>query len=200
MKKWAENYYAIFGERVTMSRYGKTVIPLPKGVELKSTGGKVIAKGPKGELSLELKPGLHLKVDESRAYVEIDKQSSLPKPFHGLYRSLINNMVVGVSKGYEKRLSLVGVGYRANLAGNHLDLQLGFSHPLKIEIPKLIRVTVDKNVLIVISGIDKQTVGQFAAAVRALRPPEPYKGKGIRYEEEYVRKKAGKAAKGKTAA
>jgi large subunit ribosomal protein L6 len=108
-------------------------------------------------------------------------------------------MVIGVSKGFEKRLSLVGVGYRAAVQGNQLDLQLGFSHPTKVVIPKSVQVSVDKSVTIIIQGIDKQVVGQFAATVRSMRPPEPYKGKGIRYEEEYVRKKAGKAAKGKTA-
>ncbi|HEY5236231.1 MAG TPA: 50S ribosomal protein L6, partial [Rhabdochlamydiaceae bacterium] len=107
---------------------------------------------------------------------------------------------VGVSKGFEKRLSLIGVGYRAAIQGHLLDLQLGFSHPTKLPIPKTVQVAIDKSVLIVITGIDKQAVGQFAAQVRGMKPPEPYKGKGIRYENEYVRKKAGKAGKGKTAA
>jgi large subunit ribosomal protein L6 len=116
---------------------------------------------------------------------------------HGLFRSLINNMIIGVSKGFEIRLSLIGVGYRAAVVGNQLDMQLGFSHPTKVEIPQGINITVEKATKIIIDGIDKQKVGQFAATVRALRPPEPYKGKGVRYENEYVRKKAGKAAKGK---
>ena len=127
----------------------------------------------------------------------LTKNSPLDSAMHGLYRSLINNMVIGVNKGFEKRLSLIGVGYRAAVSGNKIDLQLGFSHPTALEIPKEIEVKVEKSTKIIISGMDKQAVGQFAASVRAVRPPEPYKGKGVRYEDEYVRKKAGKAAKGK---
>lgn len=182
-----------------MSRYGKTPIPLPKGVELKVTGQQLMAKGPKGSLTLELQKGIKARIEDARLFIDHIEGIELPKTVHGLYRSLVNNMVIGVSKGFEKRLSLIGVGYRAAIAGRHLDLQLGFSHPTKIEIPKTVQVTVDKSVTIIITGIDKQAVGQFAAAVRAIRPPEPYKGKGIRYEEEFVRKKAGKAAKGKAA-
>lgn len=182
-----------------MSRYGKTPISLPKGVELKLTGQQLMAKGPKGSLTLELHKGLSASIEGDKVIVETIAGIKLDKPVHGLYRSLINNMLIGVSKGFEKKLSLVGVGYRAAIAGHQLDLQLGFSHPTKIEIPKTVQVAVDKSVTIVISGIDKQAVGQFAAAVRAIRPPEPYKGKGIRYEGEFVRKKAGKAAKGKAA-
>lgn len=183
-----------------MARYGKSPIPLPKGVEVKVQDGQVSVKGPKGSLSVKMPKGISAKVHEGNLIVEADPNVEMPKPTHGLLRSTINNVIVGVSVGYEKRLSLVGVGYRANLVGSNLDLQLGFSHPLKVAIPSSIKVTVDKNILIVISGVDKQAVGQFAATVRALRPPEPYKGKGIRYESEYVRKKAGKAAKGKGAA
>jgi large subunit ribosomal protein L6 len=128
-----------------------------------------------------------------------DENIKMPKTTHGLYRALINNMVIGVTKGFEMRLGLIGVGYRAAVQGQMLDLQLGFSHPTQIAIPKGISVTVDKSVTVIISGIDKHLVGQFAAAVRSMKPPEPYKGKGIRYENEFVRKKAGKAAKGKTA-
>lgn len=183
-----------------MARYGKTPIPLPKGVEAKFQNGQFTAKGTKGSLSLPIPEGISVKIEDANIFVEADEKVEMPKPTHGLYRSMISNIIVGVSKGYEKRLSLVGVGYRANLVGNNLDLQLGFSHPLKVAIPNSIKVTVDKSVLIVISGMDKQAVGQFAATVRSMRPPEPYKGKGIRYEDEYVRKKAGKAAKGKGAA
>lgn len=182
-----------------MSRYGKTPILLPKGVEVKKVEEKIVIKGPKGELSLPLEKGILFTMQEDKVLIHVEEKSSLDKPIHGLYRSLINNMVIGVSKGFEKKLSLVGVGYRAALSGQHLDLQLGFSHPTRINVPKGVQVTVEKSVIITIQGIDKQIVGQFAAAVRAVRPPEPYKGKGIRYENEYVRKKAGKAAKGKTA-
>lgn len=182
-----------------MSRYGKSPITVPKGVELKLAQGIARVKGPKGELTLPVKEGVSLSFEGDLVTIELDPAKELSKAMHGLYRSLINNMIIGVTKGFEKRLSLVGVGYRAAVQGHHLDLQLGFSHPTKLEIPKDIKVSVDKSVLIVINGCDKQQVGQFAAVVRAKRPPEPYKGKGIRYEDEYVRKKAGKAAKGKTA-
>ena len=138
-------------------------------------------------------------MEGNRLFVEKDNAVEMPKSSHGLFRALINNMVIGVSKGFEVRLGLVGVGYRAALQGQKLDLQLGFSHPTQLAIPKGIQVTVDKSVTVIISGIDKHAVGQFAAQVRGMKPPEPYKGKGIRYEKEFVRKKAGKAAKGKTA-
>lgn len=182
-----------------MSRLGKSPIPLPKGIELKIVNGVINAKGPKGTVSYPLIEGISLKIENEKVIVEKDENISMPKTTHGLYRALVNNMVIGVSKGFEKRLSLVGVGYRAAVQGKVLDLQLGFSHPTQVPIPSNVQVAVDKSVLIVITGIDKQAVGQFAAAVRAMRPPEPYKGKGIRYENEYVRKKAGKAAKAKTA-
>lgn len=182
-----------------MSRYGKTPIPVPKGVEIKEVNKEVKVKGPKGELSCALTDGLKLSLEDEKAYIELDNSISLPKPVQGLYRSLVNNCVIGVSKGFEKRLSMVGVGFRASVQGDKLDLQIGFSHPTKLDVPKGINVVVEKSTMIIISGIDKQQVGQFAATVRAMRPPEPYKGKGIRYEGEYVRKKAGKAAKGKTA-
>lgn len=182
-----------------MSRLGNSPIPLPDKVEVKIAEGIVHAKGPKGNLTIPAQQGISLKVEGDRLFVERDEKVEMPKTTHGLYRALINNMVVGVSKGFEIRLSLVGVGYRAAVQGHMLDLQLGFSHPTGVQIPKGISVVVDKSVLVIISGIDKHLVGQFAAQVRGMKPPEPYKGKGIRYEKEIVRKKAGKAAKGKTA-
>ncbi len=182
-----------------MSRLGKSPIVLPKGVEVKTVDGKVHVKGPKGTLEYPLEKGISIKIENGLAVVEADPTAELARPAHGFYRATLNNMVVGVSKGFEKRLSLIGVGYRANVQGAKLDLQLGFSHPTQVPIPKTVQVAVDKSVLIVVTGIDKQAVGQFAAVVRSMRPPEPYKGKGIRYENEYVRKKAGKAAKAKTA-
>ncbi len=183
-----------------MSRLGKSPVPLPKGVELTtSQEGVVSVKGPKGTLSHAFAPGIYMKAEDGFVLVEKDENVEMHRAVHGLSRALINNMIVGVSKGFEKRLSLVGVGYRATLQGRVLDLQLGYSHPTKLDIPENVQVTVEKNVLIVISGSDKQAVGQFAATVRGMRPPEPYKGKGIRYENEHVRKKAGKAAKGKGA-
>ncbi|MCH9614367.1 MAG: 50S ribosomal protein L6 [Chlamydiia bacterium] len=180
-----------------MSRLGKTPIPMPKGVEVKATKGKIEVKGPKGLLDLTLPVGISVKVEDAGVVVAFDEKSGLEKPMYGLYRSLINNQIVGVSAGFEKHLTLIGVGYRAALKGNVLDLALGFSHPCPMDIPEGIEVKIEKATQITISGIDKQKVGQFAADVRAKRPPEPYKGKGVRYKDEYVRKKAGKAAKGK---
>ena len=180
-----------------MSRLGKAPIPLPKGVEVKPSKTEVEVKGPKDTLKLTIPNGISVKVDEGQLHVVYDEASGLAKPMHGLYRSLINNAVIGVSTGFTKELSLIGVGYRAAVKGSVLDLQLGFSHPSQVEIPAGIQVTVEKSTLIKVTGANKQLVGQFAADVRSLRPPEPYKGKGVRYVDEYVRKKAGKSAKGK---
>ncbi len=182
-----------------MSRLGKTPITLPEKVEVKIAEGMVHAAGPKGNLTIPAHQGISVKIEGQRLIVEQDETIEMPATTRGLFRALINNMVIGVSKGFEVRLSLIGVGYRAAVQGQMLDLQLGFSHPTQLKIPKGINITVEKSVLIIISGIDKHLVGQFAAQVRGMKPPEPYKGKGIRYEKEFVRKKAGKAAKGKTA-
>ncbi len=181
-----------------MSRLGKTPITVPKGVEVKpGKDGALSIKGPKGHLEMKLPAGLHVKHEGQMLILECDEKVVPQKSFHGLYRSLLKNNVQGVAEGYEIKLTLIGVGYRANVQGPKLDLQLGFSHPTWIEIPKTIQVSVDKGTTISIKGADKKEVGQFAAAVRGMKPPEPYKGKGIRYENEYVRKKEGKAAKGK---
>lgn len=182
-----------------MSRLGKSPIPLPDKVEVKIADGMVSAKGPKGNLSIPVHPGISVKVEGNHLLIEKDDTVEMPKTTHGLFRALINNMIIGVSKGFEVKLGLVGVGYRAAVQGQMLDLQLGFSHPTQLKIPKGVNITVEKSIAISISGIDKHLVGQFAAQVRGMKPPEPYKGKGIRYENEFVRKKAGKAAKGKTA-
>lgn len=180
-----------------MSRLSKMKIALPKGTDFKVVNGVAEAKGPKGTTSLKLIKGIGVKIEEGKVQVLCEEKAGLEESFHGLYWSLIRNLIVGASEGFEKRLMLIGVGYRAAVKGNMLDVQVGFSHPTAIEIPKEIKVVVDKNVEIIISGADKHKVGQFAASVRAIKPPEPYKGKGIRYKEEYVRKKAGKAAKAK---
>ncbi|MEN9654730.1 MAG: ribosomal protein [Chlamydiota bacterium] len=181
-----------------MSRLGRTPITIPKGVEVKTLAdGKVTFKGPKGSLEIQLPKGLHLQLEGSVVVLQRDEALMQESAMHGLYRSLIKNSIQGVHEGFEVKLSMIGVGYRANVQGNKLDLQVGFSHPTALEIPKTIQVAVDKGTAISIKGVDKHTVGQFAAAVRAMKPPEPYKGKGIRYENEYVRKKEGKAAKGK---
>lgn len=181
-----------------MSRLGKTPISIPKGVEVKAAkDGSVSLKGPKGQLEMKLPVGLHAKVEGGVVLLECDEKIVPQKSFHGLFRSLLKNNIQGVFEGFEIKLTLVGVGYRANVQGNKLDLQLGFSHPTWIEIPKSLQITVDKGTAISVKGPNKAEVGQFAAAVRGMKPPEPYKGKGIRYENEYVRKKEGKAAKGK---
>lgn len=181
-----------------MSRLGKTPISLPKGVEVKtSKEGALTIKGPKGQLEMQLPLGLSLKMEGQIVHLECDESKLPQKAFYGLYWALVKNNVVGVSEGYEVRLTLIGVGYRGNVQGQKLDLQLGFSHPTWVLIPKGIQIEVDKGTTIIIKGADKRLVGQFAAQVRQLKAPEPYKGKGIRYENEYVRKKEGKAAKGK---
>jgi len=182
-----------------MSRLGKTPIALPEKVEVKIVDGTVHVKGPKGTLNMAVAEGIGVKTEEGKLFVTAEEAAQIESRHYGLARALINNLIIGVSKGFEVKLSLVGVGYRAQVQGQTLDLQLGFSHPTKLSIPKGVNVVVDKSVLIVITGMDKHLVGQFAASVRAMKPPEPYKGKGIRYENEFVRKKAGKAAKAKTA-
>lgn len=177
-----------------MSRKGKLPIPLPKGIEVKATTTSISVKGPKGTLEHTLVPGISVHVEKDHLLVVLHEDYKEDVNFHGLYRALIHNMVKGTSEGFEQKLEMVGVGYRAAVQGNLLDLQIGFSHPTKLLIPDGIQVKVEKNTLIVVSGIDKQKIGQFAATIRGIRPPEPYQGKGIRYQNEYVRKKAGKAA------
>lgn len=177
-----------------MSRIGKLPIPLPKGVEVKVINTEIHIKGPKGSLQQQLVSGIQVKVEGDQVMISLAEEHDDLNHFHGLYRALINNMIVGTNQGFEKRLEMIGVGYRAAVQGDLLDLQLGFSHPTKLPIPKGLTVKVEKNTLIIINGFDKHLVGQFAATVRSKRPPEPYQGKGIRYQGEYVRKKAGKAA------
>lgn len=177
-----------------MSRKGKLPIVLPKGVEVKVTGSDVSVKGPKVTLHKTLHEGLNVHVEDGHVHVRVNEGAEDAGNFHGLFRALIQNMILGVTQGFEKTLEMIGVGYRAAVQGKLLDLQLGYSHPTKLPIPDSLQVTVDKNTVILIKGPDSQVVGQFAATVRAQRPPEPYQGKGIRYKGEYVRKKAGKAA------
>lgn len=177
-----------------MSRKGKLPIAVTKGVEVQINGQQVNVKGPKGNLQLELIAGVDVQQDGDILSVQIGEDPEMGK-FQGLYRTLISNMIEGVTKGFEKRLELIGVGYRAAVSGAKLDLQLGFSHPLLLDIPEGINITVEKNTKIIVQGCDKQAVGQFAALIREKRKPEPYKGKGVRYEGEYVRKKAGKAGR-----
>jgi large subunit ribosomal protein L6 len=178
-----------------MSRSGKIPIALPKGVEVKVTGLTVSVKGPKGTLSADVNEQVQVTVENGQILVVTAELSREMSRYQGLYRALIKNMVVGTTEGFEKKLEMIGVGFRATVQGNVLDLQLGFSHETKISIPTGITVKVEKNTQISITGVDKQLVGEFAASVRRLRKPEPFKGKGIRYTDEYVRRKAGKAGK-----
>ena len=182
-----------------MSRLGKTAIIIPKGVDVNVSGNTVTVKGPKGTLQHNLVDGLSTQIESGNLFVKFDETQGLDPKFYGLHRAIIKNMVEGVSKGFEVKLNLIGVGYRATVQGTKVDLQLGFSHPIQLPIPKGVNVAIDKSVNITITGADRQVVGQFAATIRSKKKPEPYKGKGIRYENEVVRKKAGKAAKGKGA-
>lgn len=177
-----------------MSRLAKKPMVLPPKVEVKVSGLKVLVKGPKGQIEVLLHKGVEAHASEGKLQVS-EGQALEHKPFLGLAYSQLQNAVVGVTQGYEKKLDLIGIGYKAALKGNSLDFSLGFSHPLQVEIPQGLEVKVEKNIAITITGVDKQQVGQFAASIRSLKPPEPYKGKGIRYNKETVRKKAGKTAK-----
>lgn len=178
-----------------MSRKGKNPISIPKGVEATLANGTITVKGPKGTLSRTLHETTDVKIEGGLIKVSLKPEHADKSNFHGLMRSLIQNMVTGVATGFQKKLEMIGVGYRAAVKGTSLDLQIGLSHPTLIPIPKELKVEVDKNTTIIISGADNQQLGQFAATVRSKRPPEVYQGKGIRYSGEYVRKKAGKAAK-----
>ena len=179
-----------------MSRLAKKPIVIPNGVDFTFQNHVVTVKGAKGSLAKEMPKGISIAHEGKEIIVTID-ENQMEYSMWGLYHALINSMIEGVSKGFQKKLSLVGVGYRATLKGDTLELALGFSHPSLVKIPAGIKVTVDKNVAILVEGCDAQSVGQFAANVRSIRPPEPYKGKGVRYEGEVVRKKAGKTAKAK---
>ena len=180
-----------------MSRLGKTPMAIPKGTEVKVTPeGLVTVKGPKGQLSLQVPSGIQVKVEAGNVLVLGEKEKLPIYSFHGLFRALVRNMLEGTTQGFAKQLILIGVGFRAAVKGNKLDLQLGFSHPVQLDIPKELQIAIEKSTEITITGCDRQIVGQFAATIRAVRPPEPYKGKGVRYKDEYVRKKAGKEAKG----
>ena len=176
-----------------MSRVGKAPITIPRGVEVKVDSGVVEVKGPKGSLSQVVNPTISVSVDDGTVSIDRTGDERNVRALHGLTRALINNMVQGVSEGFSKELTLVGVGYRAALKGKEIELQVGFSHPVSIPAEDGITFEVPEPTKIIVSGIDKQRVGQVAADIRSARPPEPYKGKGIRYTDEYVRRKAGKA-------
>ena len=176
-----------------MSRIGKKPIEIPQGVEVKIDKQKVLIKGPKGELNIEVRPEIKVEIKEGKIFVTLQIETKKSKALWGLTRALLQNMVKGVVEGYEKKLEIEGVGYRANLEGQDLVLNIGFSHPVKIVAPQDIKFSVEKNI-ITINGIDKGAVGQIAAEIRRVRPPEPYKGKGIRYVGEQIRRKVGKKA------
>ncbi len=178
-----------------MSRVGKMPVAIPSGVDLTVDGRSVTVKGPKGELARQFHERVVIAVDDGEATVTRQDDSRESKALHGLSRALLANMVEGVSAGYRKELEIVGVGYRAALKGRDLEMQLGFSHPVSYSAPEGITFEVPEQTKIIVSGIDKELVGQVAANIRKIRPPEPYKGKGIRYSGEYVRRKAGKAGR-----
>lgn len=184
-----------------MSRIGNKLVAIPSGVTVEVKGANVHVKGPKGELSYALLPQVAVTVEESNVKVTRKGDDKASRARHGLTRAIIANMVKGVAEGYMKELEIIGVGYKAALKGSILQLSLGFSHPIDFTIPKDIEITQDeknKNILRIL-GADKQLVGQTAAQIREFRPPEPYKGKGIRYTNEIVRRKVGKTAAAKTA-
>lgn len=179
-----------------MSRIGLKPIEIPEGVEVKLSDDNLIqVKGPKGELSRKLHPNMKINIDGNTITVERPNDEKENRALHGTTRSLINNMVEGVTKGFQKELEIIGVGYRAQLQGKKLVVNAGYSHPVEVEQEADIEFEVPKNTEIIVKGIDKERVGAVAANIRAIRPPEPYKGKGIRYKGEYVRRKEGKTAK-----
>jgi large subunit ribosomal protein L6 len=181
-----------------MSRVGKAPISLPEGIEIKIDGNKVSVKGKLGELSETVHSDLSVKIEDGVLTVERPSETPNHRAMHGLYRSLINNMIIGVATGYKKELELVGVGYRASNQGQIIDLSLGYSHNIMLEVPAEVKVETEmkkgQNPLITLSSHDKQLVGSIAAKIRSFRKPEPYKGKGVRFVGEQIRRKAGKSA------
>ncbi|QFG52316.1 50S ribosomal protein L6 [Chryseobacterium sp.] len=181
-----------------MSRIGKSIITIPAGVTVTESNGVVTVKGPKGELTQTLTEGITLEQKDGELTVNRPSESKQHKALHGLYRALINNMIVGTSEGFEKKLELVGVGYRATHSGQKLELALGFSHSIVMELPNEVKVDTltekGKNPIVTLTSHDKQLIGMVAAKIRSFRKPEPYKGKGVRFVGEIVRRKAGKSA------
>ena len=177
-----------------MSRIGKLPVGLPSGVSVQADAKMITVNGPKGSLTQANLPGIKIEVEADKAIVTRQSDEATLKARHGLIRSLLANMVIGVSHGFERKLEVNGVGYRVQVQGQELQLSLGFSHPVKYRLPQGVQVSVEQNV-ITISGIDKQKVGQVAAEIRALKKPEPYKGKGIKYLEERIIRKSGKSGK-----
>ena len=177
-----------------MSRVGKKPIVVPKGVSFVQSGEAVTVKGPKGELKRSLPTGVTVKLEGGAVHVTRGDDSREARAKHGLVRALLNNMVTGVNAGFERRLEINGVGYKAEVAGQKLTLALGYSHPIEYDLPKPVQAKVEKNIIVLVS-FDREVLGETAAKIRSFRPPEPYKGKGVKYQEETIRRKAGKAAK-----
>ena len=177
-----------------MSRIGRRPVPLPKGVTAQIAGHRITVKGPKGELGRSIHPDLSVTIEEIGVVVRRPSEENRHKALHGLTRTLIANMVEGVTKGFQKALEIQGVGYKAEPKGAEIQLLVGFSHPVRYKPPEGIKIAIENNTLVKVEGMDKELVGQVAAEIRAVRPPEPYKGKGIRYQGEQVRRKAGKTA------
>ena len=178
-----------------MSRIGQNPIDIPSGVEVKMNGNVVEVKGPKGSLKTEFNPIINIAIEDNQVIVTRPNDNKDVRALHGLYRTLIANNIEGVLNGYEKKLEIIGTGYRAQKQGKKLNMNLGHSHPIELEDPEGIEVEVPSNTEITVKGIDKQKVGAYAAKIRSFRSPEPYKGKGIRYVGEYVRRKVGKTGK-----
>lgn len=178
-----------------MSRIGKKPVPVPAGVDISITGHTVAVKGPRGSLERTFTDRVDLTLEDGTVLVARKDDARESRALHGLSRALLANMVIGVAEGFRRELSIVGVGYRAALKGSGIELQLGFSHPVQVTAPEGISFEVPEPTRVIVSGIDKEQVGQVAADIRKLRPPEPYKGKGVRYLNEQVRRKAGKAGK-----
>ncbi len=177
-----------------MSRIGKKPIPIPAGVQVDVKDSSVMVKGPKGELSRSVNPFITVAIQDGNVNVSRPNDSKFNKALHGLYRSLINNMILGVTKGYEKKLEIVGVGFKGEMKGKRLVLNIGQSHPLVFVPPDSVTIACETPTMIKISGMDKELVGQVAAKIRMFKKPEPYKGKGIKYVDEVIRRKAGKTA------
>ncbi len=177
-----------------MSRIGRKPVLLPKGIKIEKKGGAIKVVGPKGELSAVVPQSVSIEVKDDQIHVARSSDVKQQRALHGTWRALLNNMVKGVSEGFQRKLEIVGVGYKAEVKGKKIQLALGYSHPILFLPPNGIKIEIPQPTSIVISGVDKQLVGQVAAKLRSFRPPEPYKGKGVKYEGEYIRRKAGKAA------
>ncbi|MDD5155606.1 MAG: 50S ribosomal protein L6 [Candidatus Omnitrophica bacterium] len=176
-----------------MSRIGKKPLVIPKDVKIEVKDDSIFVEGPKGKASRVLSERISIELKEAQLFVKRASDTKIDKSLHGLYRALISNMIKGVTEGYVKELEIIGVGFKSQIQGDTLNMQLGFSHPVNFKIPEGIKIETPKPTQIVIRGIDKEKVGQVAAEIRSVYPPEPYKGKGVRYAGEYVKKKVGKA-------